>query len=196
VEVVVIDATLRLDYDDQWVEVDLGADPASWAREVVEQRWADEGLAADPAGIEVMVAAVSQVVSGLSELNAGMAFLLYPAADGPLVTVVTVRAFDMEPDLSPDGLAAELSFPEQMLEQPIDRSTVDTASGPALRLVQRYREPVSPGVEQVREHIVFAWLFTPEETVVTLSTTFVDLAVAQIWQPAVDELAQSLVLQQ
>ena len=191
-----IDATLRLDYDDQWVEVDLDADPATWARELVEQRWAEEGLPADPGGVDVMVSAVSQLVGGLRDVNAGMAFLLYPAADGPLVTVVTVRAFDLEPGLTVDGLVAELSFPEQMLEEPTRRSTVDTASGRALRLVQRYREPVSPGVEQVREHIVFAWLFEPEEAVVTLSTTFVDLAAADTWQPVVEELARSLVMQQ
>ena len=62
-------------------------------------------------------------------------------------------------------------------------------------MVQRYREPLSPGVEEIREHLAYGWLVPGNEhenTVITLSTVFVDLVTASTSTNAVDKLAQSL----
>ena len=188
------DASLQLDYDDQWVQVDLDADPEPWARALVGLRWAEEDLDPDPVRADAIVAGIAHILGGLENLNAGMAFLLYPAANDPVVTVVGVHAFDREPGETLDEVAQDLRFPDEMLEAPVEQSAVETASGPALRLIQRYREPLSPGVEQVREHVIYAWLLPDDDSVVTVSTTFVDLVAAGIWRDALDELALSLTL--
>ena len=85
-------------------------------------------------------------------------------------------------------------MPEEMLEIPQDRSILQTPAGPIVRLVQRYREPLSPGVEEIRQHLVYGWLVAEggDTTVVTVSTIFIDLVAAGTWTTAVDQLTRSL----
>ncbi|MGH3871886.1 MAG: hypothetical protein ACRDSR_10305 [Pseudonocardiaceae bacterium] len=68
----------------------------------------------------------------------------------------------------------------------------------ALRLVQRYREPVSAEVAEIRDHVAYGWLVTghTRTTVVIASTIFVDLVTAGTWITAVDELARSVAPEQ
>jgi len=54
------------------------------------------------------------------------------------------------------------------------------------------REPLSPGVEEIREHVAYGWLVSAsnhEKVVVTVSAVFVDLVAAGKWITAVDGLA-------
>jgi hypothetical protein len=92
-----------------------------------------------------------------------------------------------------DALGEELCVPEQVLERPRQRSVIETAAGPAVRLVQRYREPLSAGVDGIREHVAYGWLVTDHvcPAVVIASTTFIDVVAAGSWITALDELACS-----
>lgn len=186
---------LRLGHDAHWVEVDLPAEPEAWARTTVRDRWAACRRAADPERAAAVTASVARIVGSLDAAAVEAALLLYPAVDEPVVTVAGLRTFDAAPGLTLDKLGDELCVPAEMLETPRARSVVETPAGPAVRLVQRYREPLSPGVEEIREHVAYGWLVAEgsDTIVVTLSTVFVDLVAAGTWVTVVDELARSLV---
>lgn len=181
---------LRFDPHDHWVQVDLAAQPREWAAETVTQRWAAQRLTPDPYRVPVITASVARIVGTLDAAAVDVALLLYPAADGPVVTVVGLRAFPAPPELTLDALGDELCVPEEMLERPRQRSVIETPAGPAVRLVQRYREPLSPGVEEIRDHVAYGWLAGNEAVIV--STTFVDLVATDRWITMVDELAHSV----
>jgi hypothetical protein len=181
---------LQFDPDSYWVQVDLEAPPREWAAATVRQRWEAQRLAPDPHRAELITASVARIVGTLDTAALDVALLLYPAANGPVVTVVGLRTFPATPELTLEALGDELCVPEAMLERPRQRSVVETPAGPAVRLVQRHREPLSPGVEEIRDHIAYGWLVA--NRVVVASTTFVDLVAGGIWTASVDDLARSV----
>jgi len=186
---------LRLDSDGQWVQANLAAQPQAWAAETVSRRWTEQRLDPEPHRSEVITASVTRIVSALGVAELDAALLLYPAADQPVVTVVGLRTVPAPPGLTLKGLGEELCVPEEMLERPRQRSVIETPAGTAVRLVQRYREPLCPGVEEIREHVAYGCLVAGsdhENVVVTVSTVFVDLVAAGTWITAVDELARCL----
>ncbi len=72
---------------------------------------------------------------------------------------------------------------------------IETPAGPAVRLVQRYEEPLSADAAEIRDQVVYGWLVAGsdhENIVVTVSAVFVDLVAAGKWITTVDELARSL----
>jgi len=186
---------LRLDPDGHWVQVDLAAQPRAWAADTVRRRWMEQRLDPELHRAEVITASVARIVGALDTADLDAALLLYPAADKPVVTVVGLRTFPAPPGLTLNVLGEELCVPEEMLERPRQRSVTETPAGTAVRLVQRYREPLSPGVEEIREHVAYGCLVAGsnhENVVVTVSTVFVDLVAAGKWITAVDELARCL----
>ncbi len=188
-------ASVRLDHDAHWVEVDLRAEPQAWAAATVSRRWTAQRLHDDPERAEVITTSIARIITSLDAAELAAALLLHPAADQPVETVVGLRSFPAPPGLTLHALGEELCMPEEMLEIPRDRSILQTPAGPAVRLVQRYREPLSPGVEEIREHLAYGWLVPGNEhenTVITLSTVFIDLVTASTSTNAVDKLAQSL----
>lgn len=188
---------VRLGPDGDWVDVDPGAARRAWAATTVSRRWAAARLDDDPARAEAITAGLARIVANLHTTALDKAWLLYPAADQPVVTVAGLRTFLAAPGLTLDALGDELTVPEQLLETPPDRSVIETPTGPAVRLVQRYRHPQSAGVDEIRQHIAYGWLAPRSDhhtIVVTLSTVFIDLVAAGTWITAVDELARSLTL--
>ena len=109
--------------------------------------------------------------------------------------MVGLRTFPASPGLTLDALGEELCVPEDMLERPRQRSVIETPAGTAVRLVQRYGEPLSPDAAEIRDHVAYGWLVSGndhEKVVVTVSTVFVDLVAAGKWITAVDEFARCL----
>ncbi|MGH3886010.1 MAG: hypothetical protein ACRDSZ_05450 [Pseudonocardiaceae bacterium] len=186
--------SLRLDPDGHWVQVDLAAQPGVWAADTVSRRWTEQRLEPDPDRAEVITASVARIVGTLDTADLDVALLLYPAADQPVVTVVGLRTFPAPLGLTLDVLAEELCVPEEMLERPRQRSIVETPAGTAVRLVQRYGEPLTPDTAEIRDHVAYGWLVADRDqiTVVIASTTFVDLVAAGTWITAIDELARSV----
>ncbi len=181
---------LRLDPDGPWVQVDLAAQPQEWAADTVSRRWAAQRLDPDSRRAEVIAGSVARIVGALDTTALDGALLLYPAADEPVVTVVGQRSFPAPPELTLEALGEELCVPEEVLERPRQRSVVKTLAGPAVRLVQRYREPLSADVAEIRDHVAYSWLVADhaQTTVVVASTAFIDLVAAGTWTTAVDEL--------
>ena len=184
---------LRLEPNGQWVQVNLAAQPGAWAADTVSQRWAAQRLEPDPHRAEVITASVARIVDALDKTALDAALLLYPAANKPVVTVVGLRTFPVPPGLTLDALGEELSVSEEMLERPRQRSVIETPAGTAVRLVQRYGEPLSPDAAEIRDHVAYGWLVADHDqtSVVVASTAFVDLVAAGTWITAVDELARS-----
>lgn len=189
--------SLRLDPGRHWVQVDLTAPPGEWAADTVRQRWEAQGRDLDPHRAEMVTASVARIVGALDAAALDAALLLHPAADGPVLTVLGLRAYPAPPGRTLDALGEELSVPEEMLERPRECSDVQTPAGSAVRLVQRYREPCSSGVEEVREHVAYGWLVAGRDqiNIVVASTTFIDLVAAGTWIGALDELARSATVQ-
>jgi hypothetical protein len=125
-----------------------------------------------------------------------MVLFLCPDAEEPIITSVKIRAEDLPEPATLDNLAPELRMPTEMLEQPATEEIIDTRSGPALHLIQRHRQPVDAHVEQVQEHEVFLWIVDDDgPLLVTLSTSYVDLAAATEWRPDLIALATSLTIE-
>lgn len=184
----------RFDPNSRWVQVDLTAQPGVWAADTVSRRWTEQRLEPDPDRAEVITASVARIVGTLDAATLDGALLLYPVADQPVVTVVGLRTFPAPPGLTLDVLAEELCVPEEMLERPRQRSVVETPAGLAVRLVQRYGEPLAPDTAEIRDHVAYGWLVADrtQSVVVIASTTFVDLVAAGTWITAIDELARSV----
>ncbi|MGH3773332.1 MAG: hypothetical protein ACRDRW_18375 [Pseudonocardiaceae bacterium] len=176
----------QLDPDGPWVQVDLAAQPREWAAGTVSRRWAAQRLDPDQHRAEVITGGIARIVGALDTAALDEALLLYPAADEPVVAVVGLRSFPAPPGFTLEALGEELCVPEEMLERPRQCSVVKTPTGPAVRLVQRYREPISPEAAEIRDHVAYGWLVA-QTTVVVASTAFVDLVAAGTWITAVDE---------
>ena len=181
---------LRIDPDGPWVQVDLAAQLRERAADTVSRRWAAQRLDPDPRRVEVITASVARIVGALDTAALDVALLLYPAADEPVATVVGQRSFPAPPGFTLEALSEELCVPEEVLERPRQRSVVKTLAGPAVRLVQHYREPLSADVAEIRDHVAYGWLVADlrQTTVVVASTAFVDLVAAGAWITAADEL--------
>jgi hypothetical protein len=190
---------LHLDYDGVWVEAELKADPETWSRALVVNRYLEEGLALDEERAEVLSSAIASALGLLltEQPPPDLALLLYPQADRFIITCAALRYKEIDSQIGLDEAAKRLCLPTEMLERPVETTTMDTASGPALRLAQRYLTPVAQGVEQIREHLAYVWTFNHQagSLLVILSTTFEDLVDAGDWRPDLDELASALVVQ-
>ncbi|GAB6902287.1 hypothetical protein [Kineosporia succinea] len=193
-------STVVIDYTDDWIPADLEADPVLWARETVLLRAGEEDLELpeEEAGLlaDVMVPALE--LARQEDPPPVMLLFLLPQADEPAVCAVTVRGEAVEEDVTLDDVLEELRLPEEMLAEPPLEETVQTVSGAAVHLVQRYRVQEEDGTDSlIQEYEVFVWrLRDPDgdEVAVYLSTSFVDLAEAERRRPDLIELATTLTL--
>jgi hypothetical protein len=189
--------SLFVDHTDTWIVADLDAEPVAWSRDLVRRRAEEESLRLESERIDrladVMVPALE--LSHAEDPPPVMVLFLYPRIDRPIVASVKVRAEALGDDVTLEELSGELALPVQMLEQPAVVETVETRSGPALHVIQRYREPVDTEVEQVQEHETYAWILDVDgPMLVTLSTSYVDLIAAAQWRPELNRLASTLVI--
>lgn len=180
-----------------WVPLDLESAPATAAAAVVHNRCAEEGLASDSertAAIEALVR--RQLERYADDEQALVALALYPTADDFPVAFATARYEELDGSLDFDDIVEALAVPEPMLERPLEREVLETASGPALRLRQCHREPHSPAEEQVYDQLVYAWILGDEDgqALALFSTTFHDLSDSQVWRDDFDEMARSVKL--
>jgi hypothetical protein len=192
--------TLRLDFGPVWAEADLEADPRAAARDLVLQRWQEQRLPIDAGRAQRVAGELARTLLVLRSENPppALALLLYPKADESLVTVATLRAQGFGEILTRQDVVEELRLPPE-LAATTEETGIDTAGGPAVRLVQRHR-PGGTGPEQ--EHVVYLWLLDDEDpeagvpgsVVITLSTAFEDADEAGRWRPALDDLARGLAL--
>lgn len=192
--------TLRLDFDPVWAEADLETEPLAAARALVLERWAAQRRPIDAERAQRIAGELARVLTVLRTENPppALALLLYPVADESLVALATLRAQGFDEPVKLGDVLAELRLPAGLRPGPAQEEELETAGGPAVRLVQRHR---SPGTGAEQEHVVYVWLLDdagpdgdPGSVVITLSTAFDEPAEAGRWRPALDELARGLAL--
>jgi hypothetical protein len=191
-------SSLYVEHTAEWLSADLDGEPLQEARALVRAQAEQEDLHLDAEQIEVLASVMMPALelAQNEDPRPVMVLFLCPDAEEPIITSVKIRAEDLPEPATLADLADEVRLPTEMLEQPATEEIIDTRSGPALHVVQRYREPVDAHVEQVQEHEVFAWIMDDDgPLLVTLSTSYVDLAAATEWRPDLIALAKTLVLE-
>lgn len=179
-----------------WVLADLEADPADWSLATVRARAEAErlDLTAERAGLLADVLVPALRAARREEVTPALLMFLLPEAGQPSVCSVSVRVEAVEESVGTGELLNDLKLPEEMLEQPALLEYVETLTGPAIHLVQRYRTPVDAEREAVQEHEVFFWHLATEDAhlAVYLSTSYLDLVQAGQWRAELLALAASL----
>jgi hypothetical protein len=191
-------STLFVNHTAVWIIADLDVEPRAWAEDCVRQRAQEENLDLDPELFDLLAAGMVPALDGARSEDPPpvMIIFLYPVTDEPIVTSVHVRAEPVDEGVTIGELADDLRLPAEMLEQPSVESTIETLSGPALHIIQRYRQPIDPKVEEVQEHEAFLWILQDAggPLAVTLSTSYLDLLAAAEWRPDLTALATSLTI--
>jgi hypothetical protein len=191
-------SSVVVEHNGHWVVADLEVDPSGWARDLVRQRAREERLSVRRKRIGLLVRLIVDYLesSRAEDPQPVMVLFLYPVADEPVVTSVKIRAESLVDSMTLDEIADDMRYPAQMLEQPTVEEAVETRSGQALHMVQRYLDPVDPELEMVMEHEVYAWVLDDEDgpVLVMLSTAYVDLVAAGQWRSELRDLAETLVL--
>jgi hypothetical protein len=191
-------SSVVVEHNGHWVVADLEVDPSGWARDLVRQRAREERLSVRRKRIGLLVRLIVDYLesSRAEDPQPVMVLFLYPVADEPVVTSVKIRAESLVDSMTLDEIADDMRYPAQMLEQPTVEEAVETRSGQALHMVQRYLDPVDPELELVMEHEVYAWVLDDEDgpVLVMLSTAYVDLVAAGQWRSELRDLAETLVL--
>jgi hypothetical protein len=193
-----------VDYTRIWSPADMDADPVACSHELVRRKAQEEEARLEPAWAQslasVMVPAME--LARTEDPPPVMILYLYPLVDEPIITSVKIRAYRLDEDvifedITFEDIATDLRMPAEMLEQPALEEMVDTRSGPALHVVQRYREPVDPHVEDILESEAFIWILHDDDgpLLVSLSTSYLDLVAAADWRPELLRLASTLTLE-
>lgn len=189
-------ATVTVDLPEEWVAAQLDAEPQEWARATVRRRAQEQQVDLSPERVDrladVLVPALES--ARREDFPPALVLFLAPEAGRPAVCSVSVRVEAVDEDVTAEDLLHQLRLPEEMLEQPVVEEIVETRSGPAAHLLQRYLSPQGVDYELVQEHEVFLWRLADAEAdwAVYLSTSFLDLVEAAEWRPALLALAGTL----
>ena len=177
-----------------WVLADLDADPLEWARETVRHQAPDLPEQRVHLLADVLVPAL-QAARSADDAPLMLLFLI-PEAGQPSVCSVSVRVEGVDAASTLESLLEGLRLPQEMLERSPLEEVIQTSSGAATHLVQRYRTPANPEFEMVQEHEAFVWLVSTVQgdLAVYLSTSYLDLAEAGRYRPHLVDLASSLTV--
>jgi hypothetical protein len=191
-------SSVYVEHTNEWLAADQDAEPIEAARALVRDQAQRQRLHLTPKRIDELAAVMMPALEIAQDEDPPpvMVLFLCPYAEDPIITSVKIRAEDLPDTTTLADLADEVRLPVEMLEQPAIEEIIDTRSGPALHVVQRHRQPVDAHVEQVQEHEVFAWIMDDDgPLLVTLSTSYVDLAAASEWRPDLIALAKTLIIE-
>ena len=181
----------------EWILADEDIDnPLAWARETVRQRAEEYELPLEPEEIDFLAEVMQPALLQYEDPPPVMLLFLAPDVTEPHITTVKVRAESVDDDLTLEEATLDVRMPDEILEQPRVEELVDTSSGPAMHIIQRYRQPVDPEVENVLEHEVYMWILQDYDGPmnILMSTAYVDLVAAARYRPALKALATSLVM--
>jgi hypothetical protein len=191
-------SSVYVEYTNEWLSADQDLEPLEAARALVRTQADRQKLRLPPERIDQLASVMMPALELAQDEDPRPVMVLFicPYAEEPIIASVKIRAEDLPNTPTLADLADEVRLPTEMLEQPATEEIIDTRSGPALHVIQRYREPADAHVEQVQEHEVFAWIVDDEgPLLVTLSTSYVDLAAAAEWRPALRAVAMSLTIE-
>ena len=186
-----------VDHDDRWIQLELTGDLPAWARQTA----ADIKARARAAGQARTVneQRVAALLTGAGQLarrpgDAAMALLLYPTPADGMVALVRFCRVDLagrEGEEAWSGLVCWLTPAGDA--GPPEITELATGAGPCRRIRRRFTAGAG-GEGPAGEHLGYAWTVPGYGIGMVAVTSFTDLAAADRWRPAVDELASAVAL--
>jgi hypothetical protein len=190
---------LVVDYNQLWIQAELrgAGNGEEWASRsaaelVSRQHWAKYRTRK---GKKRVTAVLEQAaVISRKRQDASMGFILIPSATEGVKGMAAFCPADLagyRGDEAWDELLKRLiaGLPGDQTREITD---METKAGPCRRLQVRYaRDPEQPP----RELVAYVWIFDDYQAAIIMDISFVDLAQAARWLPALDDLARDVWLQ-
>lgn len=186
--------TLRLDFDDRWVQVDLD-NIDEWAVTAAEAAWERVGRRPRRRLVRPLQGALLSAAEKMLSSEVVLGFMLIPEPYTGMTAAVMLRTFPAPAGMTLRDLAEDVIGPAENQHGTPTVTYFSTSAGDAVRILQRYDEPLNPATERVSEHLMYAWLLPEHELIVTVTSGFPDLQQADIWREDVDELAQTFTVE-
>jgi len=181
-----------VDYDVNWIDVDLHGDLGDWARETARDilsRVPGEHTQRDEKQMVLVLEGAGAIAR--KPQDAAIALLLIPDATDKIRAAVRFCPVDMA-GRDKDAAWAELLRALSTDDAP-DVTEIPTPAGPCRRIRARYAASEGPGPPE-GEHVNYVWFLPRWGAAVIMSATFEDLTEAARWRPAVDKLAAGVGL--
>ena len=182
-----------VDYDANWIDVDLRGDLGDWARRI-----ARDTLSRMPGHhnrrAEKHMVSVLEAAGAIARKpqDASIALLLIPDVSDKIRAAVRFCPVDMA-GRDEDDTWAELLSALSTDEGP-DVTEFRTGAGPCRRIRALYA--AGEGAERPDgEHVNYVWILPRWGAAVIMTATFEDLLEAGRWRPALDKLAAGVGLQ-
>lgn len=166
------------------------ADVPAWAHEQAQRVWTAADVVASRDDVQRLAEQLSEVAGLLTGSPLVAAFLLLPEPGAGITAVARLQAVETGEGVAVEELLEELTAEVADLVAPPETTLVDTAAGPAHRLVQRTGGSRGTVVESVQ----YVWSFPVQGAALVLGTAFTDLLEAQRWRASLDVLAAGLAL--
>jgi hypothetical protein len=188
---------LVLDYDGNWVEVDLSADVGAWAEAEAPRILARDGDRASKRDTRRLADQLAAAASLAGRVQDSMVtLLLCPPPARRILTIVRLVAVELEDEDVSGGVetARRIVAPADLPSvEPPEVIDFPTAAGLAAR--SRSRVAGQPPERHVSEWLNYAWVIPGYRYGALLTTAFTDLVVAGQWRPALDKLAADVSLE-
>ena len=172
-----------------WAWADSAQDLNAWAPVAADQVWQASSLPFSASDVQRTAQQLHEAASVVFSTGARAAFLLCPEPPSGIVAGVRLNAIALDDGASAQDLREELLFPAELQLLAPEQWELETPAGPALRLRQR---AFLEDTRAVSDYLSYTWVFPGAAWL--LSTSFPDHRVADVWAPAVDELAASVSL--
>lgn len=187
---------LVIDYDGQWLSVDLDAEVGGWAKKAAAELFARDG--ARPGRREA--ARIADQLSAAATLAARtddsmVTLLLCPVPSRRVVAILRLVAVELDDEDVSGGTATgrQIVAPEGLPSiEPVEVTELETPAGPAVRSRARVAgaEPERP----ISEWLNYVWVVPGFRYASLLTTAFVDLLEAGQWRTTIDALVAGVTL--
>jgi hypothetical protein len=188
---------LVLDYDSQWLSVDLSAEVDTWAAKAAAELFARDQTRPGRRETRRMTGLLSAAASIAGRLDDSMVtLLLCPAPSREVVAIVRLVAVELDDDQVSGGVdvGRRIVAPDELPSiEPVEVSEFATPAGPAVRSRARVAGPEPE--RAVSEWLNYAWVVPGYRYASLMTTAFVDLLQAGQWRPAIDALAAGVALE-
>jgi hypothetical protein len=188
---------LVIDYGGWWIDVNLREDPHIWAQHAAPEVLARWGKKAGHRRKELVKVLDAAAQAAREARDATAVLLLYPELGGEIRAFVRLVPVDLSGHDGDSAWKVMLDWLVPTQESGIligspEVTDLQTPAGACKRI--RFQKPRKDN--EVGEHLTYAWVFPQCGAGAALATSFADLAEAERWRPALDDLAASASLDQ
>jgi hypothetical protein len=182
-----------VDYDTNWIDVDLHGDLGDWARRTASDILSRmRGKPSRRAEKQMMLVLESAGAIARKPQDASIALLLVPDVNDKIKAAVRFCPVNLA-GRDEDEAWAELRSALSTDDSP-DVAEILTPAGPCRRIRALYAAGEGPE-RPVGEHLNYVWMLPRWGAAVIMTATFADLLEAGRWRPALDKLAAGVGLE-